>query len=68
MADCRARVVQLVAENVKLDSAVDVYRLVEELRDEFPNLPEPELVRMVGEEVIACGACSYWEKRERQTR
>ena len=29
---------------------------------------EVELVRIVGEEVIAAGACSYWEKRERQGR
>ena len=58
MQQDRERVMKFVSHVVRQGKPVDVYGAVEALRSEFPNLADADLARLVGEEVIAAGACA----------
>lgn len=59
----RILLIQRIAQNLRQGADIDIYALVEELKTEFPDVPEAELARIVSEEVIVASASAFWEKR-----
>lgn len=50
-----------VSETVQRGKTVDVFAFLDELKNEFPNVPRPKLARIVMEEVIIANARAVWE-------
>jgi hypothetical protein len=64
MRQNRIPIIQHVSKSVRQGMALDVYGLVAKLKSEFPGVPEPELVRIVSEEVVKAHGNAIWEKRD----
>lgn len=65
MAQNRIPIIQRVSQSVRQKTPVDIYAVVDDLKCDFPSMPEDDLARIVTEEVISAGATAFWGKRER---
>jgi hypothetical protein len=63
MSRDRVPILQRLSQNIRQGSIIDVYALVEDLKHEFPDISEAELVRIVSEEVVLANGNAVWEKK-----
>ena len=64
MSQNRIPIIQRVSQSLRQETAIDIYALVKEFKHEFPGVSEPELERMISEEVIKAGGNAIWEKHQ----
>lgn len=60
----RIPVIQRIARQMRQGTVIDVYDLVEDLKGEFPDVHEPDLIRIVNEELIAARCNVVWDRRK----
>ncbi len=65
MSRDRLCVVRRVAGAIRQQEPVDVYKVVEQLQAELPNVPGDVLLHDVEDEIAKARCSAIWEKRER---
>jgi hypothetical protein len=63
MSQNRVPILRRIAQDIRKGTVVDVYDMVADLHNEFPNVPETELERIVSEEVVLAHCNAVWDKR-----
>ena len=59
----RVPILQRVARDVRQGTLLDVYKIVEDVSREFPEVPEKTLEKIVSEEVVKTGGNAVWSKK-----
>lgn len=61
----RIPIIQRLARQIRRGAVIDVYVLVAELKSEFPDVADRELIRIVNEEVVMARCNAVWDRRDR---
>jgi hypothetical protein len=62
MATIQERIQALIADDVQAKKVIEVYRVAEAIRLQFPHHHLENIVAFVSEEVVALGGNAHWEK------
>lgn len=61
----RIPIIQRLARQMRRGAVIDVYVLVAELKSDFPDVADRELIRIVNEEVVMARCNAVWDRRDR---